>query len=247
MDNNYFSNNRNAIKDGLKDGLPIGLGYFAVSFSLGIIAKGGGVTPLQCFVISFINHASAGEYAVFTCIRDNATYLELALMVFVANIRYVLMSCALSQRVNPEEGMLKRFIYGFTITDEIFAVEIAREGYLKIAYTLSAFLLAAIMWSTGTMTGCIAGSILPSRVVSALSVALYGMFLAIIIPPAKKDKIILVLIIISFVMSFLFARLPVISNISSGTRIVILTVLISSLAAVICPKRDGEMAKTSQD
>ena len=195
MSGNYFSNNRNVILDGLKDGLPIGLGYFAVSFSLGIIAKGGGVTPLQCFVISFLNHASAGEYAVFTCIRDNASYLELALMVFIANIRYVLMSCALSQRINPKDNMLKRFIYGFTITDEIFAVEIAREGYLKIAYTLSAFLLAAIMWSTGTMTGCIAGAILPGRVVSALSVALYGMFLAIIIPPAKKDRLILLRLI----------------------------------------------------
>lgn len=245
MSGNYFSNNRNVILDGLKDGLPIGLGYFAVSFSLGIIAKGGGVTPLQCFVISFLNHASAGEYAVFTCIRDNASYLELALMVFIANIRYVLMSCALSQRINPKDNMLKRFIYGFTITDEIFAVEIAREGYLKIAYTLSAFLLAAIMWSTGTMTGCIAGAILPGRVVSALSVALYGMFLAIIIPPAKKDRLILVLIVISFVMSFLFAKLPVVSNISSGTRIVILTVLIASFAAIVFPRNDEEAVEAA--
>lgn len=245
MSGNYFSNNRNVILDGLKDGLPIGLGYFAVSFSLGIIAKGGGVTPLQCFVISFLNHASAGEYAVFTCIRDNASYLELALMVFIANIRYVLMSCALSQRINPKDNMLKRFIYGFTITDEIFAVEIAREGYLKIAYTLSAFLLAAIMWSTGTMTGCIAGAILPGRVVSALSVALYGMFLAIIIPPAKKDRLILVLIVISFVMSFLFAKLPVVSNISSGTRIVILTVLIASFAAIVFPRNDEEAVEVA--
>ena len=245
MSNNYFSNNRNVILDGLKDGLPIGLGYFAVAFSLGIIAKGGGVTPLQCFVISFLNHASAGEYAVFTCIRDNASYLELALMVFIANIRYVLMSCALSQRINSKDNMLKRFIYGFTITDEIFAVEIAREGYLKIAYTLSAFLLAAIMWSTGTMTGCIAGAILPGRVVSALSVALYGMFLAIIIPPAKKDRLILVLIVISFVMSFLFAKLPVVSNISSGTRIVILTVLIASFAAIVFPRNDEEAVEAA--
>lgn len=241
--NNYFSNNRNVILDGLKDGLPIGLGYFAVSFSLGIIAKGGGVTPLQCFVISFLNHASAGEYAVFTCIRDNASYLELALMVFIANIRYVLMSCALSQRISPKDGMLKRFLYGFTITDEIFAVEIAREGYLKIAYTLSAFLLAAIMWSTGTMTGCIAGAILPDRVVSALSVALYGMFLAIIIPSAKKDRLILILIIISFVFSYLFAKLPVVSSISSGTRIVILTVLIASGAAILFPRKDEEQVE----
>jgi len=227
------------ILEGFKAGLPIGLGYFAVSFSLGIIAKSGNVTPLQCFITSFLNHASAGEYAIFTCIKDNATYVEIALMVLIANIRYVLMSCALSQRIRPEAGMLERFLFGFTITDEIFAVEIGRKGYLKLSYTITAFLTAAIMWSAGTSVGCVAGSILPDNVVSALSVALYGMFLAIIIPPARKDKLIGGIIVVCFVLSYIASKLPVISSVSSGTRIIILTVIISSVCAILFPKEDA--------
>lgn len=230
----------NIILEGFKAGLPIGLGYFAVSFSLGIIAKSANVTPLQCFVTSFLNHASAGEYAIFTCIRDNVTYLEIALMVFIANIRYVLMSCALSQRINPDNGMLKRFLFGFTITDEIFAVEIGRKGYLQIAYTMTAFLTASLMWSCGTSVGCIAGSVLPESVVSALSVALYGMFLAIIIPPARKERLILGIIVVCFALSYLASVLPVISSVSSGTRIIILTVIIASACALLFPVKDED-------
>lgn len=232
------SNNSEIILEGLKAGFPIGLGYFAVSFSLGIIAKAANVTPFQCFITSFLNHASAGEYAIFTCIRDNATYLEIALMVLIANIRYVLMSCALSQRIKEGESMLGRFLFGFTVTDEIFAVEIGRKGYLSLAYTMTAFLTAAFMWSAGTTVGCLAGSILPLSVVSALSVALYGMFLAIIIPPARKDKKIAGIIIVCFILSYLAARLPVIREISSGTRIIVLTVIIASACAALFPVED---------
>lgn len=232
------SNGENIVLEGMKAGLSIGLGYFAVSFSLGIIAKSANVTPLQCFVTSFLNHASAGEYAIFTCIRDNATYVEIALMVLIANIRYVLMSCALSQRINPNDNMINRFLFGFTITDEIFAVEIGRKGYLQIAYTITAFMTAALMWSAGTSVGCIAGSILPASVVSALSVALYGMFLAIIIPPARKDKLILAIILVCFLLSYLASRLPIISAVSSGTRIIILTVIIASVCAIAFPVKD---------
>lgn len=231
-------NDENIVLEGMKAGLPIGLGYFAVSFSLGIIAKSANVTPLQCFVTSFLNHASAGEYAIFTCIRDNATYVEIALMVLIANIRYVLMSCALSQRINPNDSMINRFLFGFTITDEIFAVEIGRKGYLQIAYTITAFMTAALMWSAGTSVGCIAGSILPASVVSALSVALYGMFLAIIIPPARKDKLILAIILVCFLLSYLASRLPIISTVSSGTRIIILTVIVASVCAIAFPVKD---------
>lgn len=229
------------IRDGIKAGFSIGLGYFAVSFSLGIIARNGGVSPFQCFITSFLNHASAGEYAVFTSIKNLSTYIELALMVFIANIRYVLMSCALSQKLKEDETFLNRFLFGFTITDEIFAVEICRKGFLDIGFTMSAFLTAVLMWSAGTSCGCIMGNILPMRVVSALSVALYGMFLAIIIPPAKENKVILVLVAVSFALSFLCANLPFVKEISGGTRIIILTVLISAAAAVLFPKREEEV------
>jgi len=232
--------NQEVILEGFKAGFPIGLGYFAVSFSLGIIAKTAGVSPIQCFITSFLNHASAGEYAIFTCIRDNVSYLEIALMVFIANIRYVLMSCALSQRINEKDSMLSRFLFGFTITDEIFAVEICRKGYLQLAFTITAFLTAAIMWSAGTTVGCLAGSILPARVVSALSVALYGMFLAIIIPPARREKVIGGIIVVCFMLSYLASRLPVVKELSSGTRIIILTVVIASACAILFPIKEDK-------
>ncbi|MDO4189281.1 MAG: AzlC family ABC transporter permease [Lachnospiraceae bacterium] len=240
-----LNNNQEVILEGLKAGFPIGLGYFAVSFSLGIIAKSANVSPLQCFITSFLNHASAGEYAIFTCIRDNVSYLEIALMVLIANIRYVLMSCALSQRVHEKESMFARFIFGFTVTDEIFAVEIGRKGYLQLAYTVTAFMTAVVMWSCGTTVGCLAGNILPGRIVSALSVALYGMFLAIIIPPARKDKLIGGIIAICFAMSYLAARLPVVKNISSGTRIIVLTVIIASVCAILFPVKEDDVASES--
>lgn len=228
------------VLEGLKAGLPIGLGYFAVSFSLGIIAKSANVDPIQCFVTSFLNHASAGEYAVFTSIRDNVTYVEIALMVLIANIRYVLMSCALSQRINPEDSMLRRFLFGFTITDEIFAVEIGRKGYLQLGYTMTAFMTAAIMWSAGTSVGCVAGSVLPEGVVSALSVALYGMFLAIIVPPARKETKIAGIIAVCFALSYAASKAPYISVLSSGTRVIILTIIIASAAAIMFPVSDDD-------
>ena len=233
-----YNNNQEVILEGLKAGFPIGLGYFAVSFSLGIIAKSANVSPFQCFITSFLNHASAGEYAIFTCIRDNTTYLEIALMVFIANIRYVLMSCALSQRIHEKDSMLARFLYGFTVTDEIFAVEIGRKGYLNIIYTMTAFLTAVVMWSCGTTVGCLAGSILPDSIVSALSVALYGMFLAIIIPPARKEKLIGGIIAVCFVFSYLASKLPVVCNVSSGTRTIVLTVIIATACAILFPVKD---------
>lgn len=237
--NNGLNSEKTIVLKGIKDGFPIGLGYFAVAFSLGIIAKDAGVTPLQCFITSFLNHASAGEYAIFTCIRDGVTYLEIALMVFIANIRYVLMSCAISQKIRESDNLFKRFIFGFTITDEIFAAEIGSVGYLDYRYSVAIFLVASLMWSMGSSIGCFAGNILPLRVVSALSVALYGMFLAIIIPPARKNKIIFGAVSVSFAVSYLFARLPVLKDISSGTRIIILTVAISSLAAILFPVKDN--------
>ena len=190
-----------AFREGFRDGIPIGLGYLAVSFSLGISAKQAGLTPLQGFVTSFLENASAGEYIAFTLIGAGATYIELCLMTIIANARYLLMSCAMSQRFSPDTPMIHRF------------------------------LVALPSWSIGTAAGVIAGNLLPGDIVKALSVSLFGMFLAIIIPPARKDKVVLVLIIISFAASYLCSRLPVIRDISSGTRTIILTLIIAGIAA----------------
>lgn len=228
-------NNKKIFREGMRDGLPIGLGYFAVSFSLGITARNIGLTPFQGFLVSLLNNASAGEYAGFTVMAADAAYIEIIFITFITNIRYLLMSCALSQRFSPNTPFIHRFFIGYDVTDELFGITIARKGYLNPCYTYGAMLLAIPGWSIGTAVGVMAGNILPARIVSALSVALFGMFIAIIIPPAKKNKVITCLVMISFAASFCFSRLPVLSDLSEGTRTIILTVAISAAAAIFFP------------
>lgn len=226
---------RRVLYEGMRDGFPIALGYFAVSFSLGIAARNAGLTPVQGFWASLLNNASAGEYAAFTLIAAGATYWEVAVITLIANARYLLMSCALAQRFSPATPFFHRLLIGYDVTDELFGITIARPGYLNPYYTYGAILLAAPAWAIGTALGIIAGNALPLRVVSALSVALYGMFLAIIIPSARKNRIVAALVVISFVLSFACEYLPGISALSGGTRTIILTVVISAAAAVLFP------------
>lgn len=231
-------------REGMRDGIPIGLGYLAVSFSLGIAARNAGLTALQGFLASILNNASAGEYAAFTLIAANASYLEMALITLITNARYLLMSCALSQRFSPDIPFYHRLLMGYDIADELFGITIARPGYLNPYYTYGAIVVVAPCWAIGTALGVIAGNLLPLRVVSALSVALYGMFLAVIIPPARKNKVIAALILISFVASYAVACLPIISTLSGGTRTIILTVAISAAAAILFPvKQEKEDTK----
>lgn len=224
--------------EGMRDGVPIGLGYFAVAFSLGIVARNASLTPFQGFIASFFCVASAGEYALFTSIQQAASFIEIALITLVVNARYLLMSTALTQRFDPNTPLIHRFFIGFGITDELFGITIARSGYINPVYNYGAFLVAIPLWCLGTSFGIIAGNFLPSRVVSALSVALYGMFLAIIVPPAKKNLVILISVLISFAASYACSVLPVIKELSGGTRTIILTVVISTVVAIIKPIQD---------
>ncbi len=235
--------NRKVFMDGLRDGVPIALGYFAVSFSLGVAAKMAGLSAFQGLLASFLCNASAGEYAAFTLIAANASYLEMAFATLITNARYLLMSCALSQKAESKLSIGHRLAVAFDITDEVFGISIAREGKLNPCYTYGAMCTTIPSWALGTAAGIIAGNILSARIVSALSVALFGMFLAIIIPPAKKDKIIACLVVISFVLSFAAGYIPVISSISSGTRTIILTVLISAAAALFFPRKEETEAE----
>lgn len=225
---------------GLRDGLPIALGYFAVSFALGITAKGAGFTGLQAALTALLTNASAGAYAGFTLVAAKASYAEMAIMQFIANARYLLMSTALSQKLDSKASLLHRFILGFDVTDEIFGISMAVPGKLEPFYTYGAMLVSIPCWATGTYLGVIMGNVLPDIIVKALSVGLYGMFLAIIIPPAKKDKVIAGLICVSMLFSFLFAKAQFLSAIPEGVRIIILTVALSLAAAIVFPKGDAE-------
>lgn len=236
--------NKTWFQKGVKDGIPIALGYFAVSFTLGITAKNAGLTALQAMLASFTLNASAGEFAGFTLIAAGASYLEVAIMEFVANARYLLMSCALSQKIPSDTPLLHRLIIGYDVTDEIFGISIAVPGKLNPFYTFGAIAIAVPGWSIGTYLGVVIGNILPANIVSALSVGLYGMFIAIIIPPARKSKIIAGIVAVSMAASFAFAKLPLVSNISSGMRTILLTVVISALAAYFFPVKEESSDET---
>ena len=230
----------NIFKEGFRDGIPIGLGYFAVAFSLGIIARQAGFTPVQGFVNSFLNHASAGEYAVYSIVKEGATYIEMAIMTLVVNARYLLMATALSQKFDTKTSIFQRILVAFGVTDEIFAITIKRPGVIEPFYNYGAFIIAAICWSFGTAFGIVTGELMPARLVSALSVALYGMFLACIMPEARKHNIVAVLIAISFVLSYVASKVTILAHISSGTKTIILTVAIASVAAIVFPRPEED-------
>lgn len=232
---------KTALRDGMRDGIPIAMGYFAVAFSLGIAGRNAGLTAPQGFLISILNHASAGEYAGITAIAAMAPYWELALTILITNARYLLMSCALSQKFAPETSLWHRIGVGFGITDEIFGVTMARPGAVEPLYTYGAMLVSIPSWATGTALGIIAGNILPLRIVSALSVALYGMFLAIIIPPARKDKVVGVLVVLSFLCSFALGRAAGVLRLewlTGGTQVILLTLLLAGGGALLFPVRE---------
>ena len=229
---------------GLRDGAPIALGYFAVAFALGIKASGAGMTPWQSALMSLLNVTSAGEAAAIALIGAGTTYVELAFTQLVINIRYLLMSCSLSQKIAPETSVLHRLLIGYGVTDEIFGISMGVEGKLTPAYSYGAIAVAVPGWTLGTLLGAILGNILPARANSALGVALYAMFLAIILPPARKNKVIAGLVIVSMLASAaltLLAERLGWTGLTEGFRIIILTVVISAVAALLFPvKESGE-------
>ncbi len=226
------------LRQGIRDGMPIALGYFAVAFTLGIAARNAGFSAVQAMVESLTNNASAGEYAVFSLAAAGAGYWEVAVMTLVANARYLLMSCSLSQKLAPETPLYHRMLVAFDVTDEIFGISIAYPGQLSPWYTYGAMAVAIPGWGLGTFFGVAVGNVLPPRLVSALSVGLYGMFLAIIIQPAKKDRVVLGLVALSFAASLITSRWTLLTPVPSGVKTIALTVVIALGAAVLFPVKD---------
>ena len=226
---------RQDIIHGLRDGIPIAMGYFAVAFSIGIIAARAGLTAAEGFFSSFFTRASAGEYGTYTLVAVQAAYVEIVAMCLVVNLRYMLMSAALSQKIAPGTSWLHRLLMACCITDEVFGISVAHRGYTPPAYTYSAALISTLFWASGCALGIVAGNLLPPHMVTALSMSLYGMFLAIIIPPAHHDRNVLYALLASCVLSGLCAAAPVVGQWSSGMRTVVLTILISAVAAWLKP------------
>ena len=236
-----MTENRRWYGKGIRDGIPIALGYFAVAFTLGIAAKKAGFTPLQAFVSSFTTNASAGQYAGIALIQAGAGLFEIAVMEAVANARYLLMSASLSQKFSPDTPFIHRLLVGYDVTDEIFGISVTVPGYLNPFYSYGAMTMALPGWALGAMLGVLFGTILPPRVVSALGVGVYGMFIAIIVPPARRSRVIAGVVLVSVAVSFALDRIALFAALSAGMRTILMTVLLSAAAALLFPvKSDTE-------
>ena len=236
-------NNRQIFIKGLRDGLPICMGYFAVSFAFGIQAAAVSLTPFQAGLLSMMNLTSAGQFAGLNVIAAGGTYIEMALVQLIVNLRYLLMSTALSQKLKPETPTPARMLMAYGVTDEIFGVSILSEGPLNPRYSYGLTLISMLGWTAGATLGASAGAILPQRLISALGIALYGMFIAIIIPPARKSRAVTVAVLLAMALSTLFAFAPVLRELSGGMRIILITVAVASLCAAVWPRDEADEAK----
>ena len=226
---------------GLRDGIPIAAGYFAVSFSFGIAAVAAGLAPFEALLISMTNLTSAGQFAAIGIIAGGGSYIEMAMTQFVINLRYALMSLSLSQKLDRSFSRLHSLILGHAVTDEIFAVAMSRSGRLRPIYFLVLAALPYIGWSGGTAAGAFLGALMPETLTAALSVSLYGMFIAIIVPAAKKERPVLIVTLISIAASFAIYYIPALDFISSGFSIIICAVIASAIGALLFPAdEEGE-------
>ena len=227
--------NRKEYSLGVRRGLPVGMGYFSVSFGFGALAASQGIRALDAALISVTNLTSAGQFAGLTLILASAGLWEMVLTQLVINSRYALMSLALSQRMGQKIGLLPRFFIAFINTDEIFALAMSRQEPLTTPYLLGLGALPIVGWTLGTLCGGLAGSVLPASIQAALGVMLYGMFIAIVVPPAKTDRKILAAVILALICSSAFTWVPVLKTVSAGISIVICTVAAAGICAALLP------------
>ena len=223
------------LKIGIKDGIPVALGYFAVSFTFGMAVVSEGFSVWHAVLISITNVTSAGQFAGLSIIASSGSYIEIALTQLIINLRNCLMSFSLSQKLERKTKTYHRFLMAFGVTDEIFALGVSCKGKLHPIYHYGIMAIAIPGWVLGTLVGGVFGNILPAFIMSALGIAIYGMFLAIILPPAKQDKSILYVVLAAMGISGLFAITPILKEVSSGFVIIITTILVAGIAAKIRP------------
>lgn len=224
---------------GIKDGLPIALGYVSVSFTFGLQAVSLGLSWWEAALISLTNLTSAGQFAGLDILtRGGGFWIEMLCTQFIINLRYSLMSLSLSQKADSSLNGIHRWTTGFGITDEIFAVSMRNKDGVSNKYLYGIILLPVLGWTGGTLVGAVAGQVLPSVVIASLGIAIYSMFLAIIIPPAKKDSAVLKVIIIAVALSCILKYTPILNNISSGFSIIICTVVAAAAGAIFFPVKE---------
>lgn len=241
------SRRREQWKQGVQNGIPIALGYMAVAFTFGIAATGI-LTPLQAGLMSATNYTSAGQFAALGLIAAGAPYLEMALTQFVINLRYFLMSCALSQKLEGGTPLSQRLLLACGVTDEIFGVSACRAGKLNPWFTYGVMSVAMPGWVLGTLMGILSGNLLPAAVLRALSVAIYGMFIAVVIPPAKQNRVLAGVVVVSMLASFAFDHIELLASVSGGFKIIVLIMLIAGCAAAAFPvAEDGQPVRKTAE
>ena len=223
-------------RHGFRDGLPIGLGYLSVSFGFGISAVSKGLSPLVATLISMTNLTSAGQVAGISVIAASGAIIEMMMTQLIINLRYSLMGLTLTQKLDESFSTLHRAAVSFFITDEIFAVA-SSKGLLKAVQLLSD-VLPYTGWALGTLLGAVAGSLLPSHISASLGIAIYGMFIAIIVPPAKKEKGILFAVLLSVALSCILKYVPVFSFITQGFAVIICAIVAALAAALLFPVKE---------
>ena len=223
---------------GVRDGIPIALGYFAVSFSLGITMVAAGMTAVQGAVMSLSNLTSAGEFAGVRVIAAGGGLVELILTQIIINLRYSLMSLSLTQKLDEGVTFWKKLIIAFGNTDEIFAVAMNHQKSLTLRYVVGLQSLPIIGWTAGTYLGAVAGGLMPGSVSRAMNLMLYGMFIAIVFPVAKKSKAVLIVASIAVFLSSLFRYVPFLQGISDGISIILCTVTAATVGAIIFPVKE---------
>ena len=233
---------QNSFARGLRDGLPIGLGYLSVSFTFGMMAAAQGIPVLAAVLVSMTCVTSAGQFAGLLVMTAGGSLLELALEQLVINLRYGLMGLSLSQKLASDMPFRHRFLMAFENTDEIFAVASAQPGQVGHRYFYGLMVLPYAGWVLGTLLGATASSLLPPLLTNSLQIAVYGMFLAIIVPPAKHDRAVLTVCAAAVALSCLFAYLPLLSGISDALAIILCAVAAAALGALLFPVREEEAA-----
>ncbi len=235
----------NTFLKGIVDGIPICLGYLSVAFAFGIFSVSNGLTSIEALLISMTNVTSAGQLAAVPIMISSGTLFELALSQFVINLRYALMSVSLSQRLDSSVNLADRFLIAFVNTDEVFAVASSKQEVGR-SYMFGLILTPYLGWSLGTIIGAVAGSVLPALVISALGVAIYGMFIAIVVPVAKEDKNVLLCVIIAVALSCAFRFIPLMSKVPTGFVIIICSVIASTIAAILHPIESDTQEKADE-
>lgn len=230
-------------KEGIRDGLPICFGYLSVSMAFGLTVVNSGMPVWSAILISLTNLTSAGQFAGANLLLAQSSYIELIITTLIINIRYFLMSLSISQKVEQDFGIKERLIASFGVTDEVFAVSMQRQGELTFSYMLGLILTPIIGWTSGTMIGAVATSLLPASLTDAMGIALYGMFIAIIVPPARENRSVLIAVLLAILASYAFAYIPVLSVFSGGWSVIIITVIVSAFAAWMFPIPEDEEKK----